>query len=286
MANQLPIKKIYIDSAHKVSGTDSNFKCELKETMLMPENAVFRIVDVAIPNTFTTIMSGVNDKLYWYVSNTNPVDSRPQTGFITTLTEKNYSGTEFATELQTKMRASHGTTNFSVVFNVFNQNITISTDVSNMTFKILTRDDLHTKLGGIWPGGLDNTPPDYDATNPQSVNIDLLKRNTGNSELFTHTTPYTSVFLNLVPIRNLYLSSNISNYNTADLLGRRNIIKKIPVNSGFGSMIFDSLSQGDDYLDCSRQTIQTINFKLTDTHDNIVPLEGYMSFSILFDILN
>ena len=33
-------------------------------------------------------------------------------------------------------------------------------------------------------------------------------------------------FLNLVPIRNLYLSSNISNYNTADLLGRRNIIKR------------------------------------------------------------
>ena len=184
------------------------------------------------------------------------------------------------------MRASHGTTNFTVVFNAFNQNITITTDVSNMTFKILTRDDLKSKLGGTWPGGLDNTPTDYDATNPQSVNVDLLKRNSGTSELFTYTAPYTSAFLNLVPIRNLYLSSNISNYNTADLLGRRNIIKKVPVNSGFGSMIFDSLSQGDDYLDCSRQTIQTLNFKLTDTHDNIVPLTGYMSFSIIFDILN
>ena len=92
MAHQLPIKKIYIDSAHKISGTDSNFKCELKETMLMPENAVFRIVDVAIPNTFTTRMSGISDKLYWYVSNTNPVDSRPQTGFITTLRETNIVG--------------------------------------------------------------------------------------------------------------------------------------------------------------------------------------------------
>ena len=51
-------------------------------------------------------------------------------------------------------------------------------------------------------------------------------------------------------------------------------------------MIFDSLSQGDDYLDCSRITLQTLNFKLTDTYDNIVPLTGYMSFSIIFDILN
>ena len=111
---------MYIDSAHKVSGTDNNFKCELKETMLMPHDAVFRVCDVAIANTFTTIMSGIHDDLYWYVSNTNPVDSRPQTGFITTLTGKNYSGTEFAAELQTKMRADHGTTNFSVVFNALN----------------------------------------------------------------------------------------------------------------------------------------------------------------------
>ena len=286
MAHQLPIKKIYIDSAHKISGTDSNFKCELKETMLMPENAVFRIVDVAIPNTFTTIMSGINDKLYWYVSNTNPIDSRPQNGYISTLTEKNYSGTEFATELQAKMRASQGNNNISVVFNAFNQNITISTSLSNETFKILTSNDLKDKLGGIWSGGLDNTPPDFDGNNPQSVNIDLLKRNSGNSELFTHTAPYTSAFLNLVPIRNLYLSSNMSNYNTADLKGRRNIIKKIPVNGPFGSMIFDSLSQGDDYLDCSRQTLQTLHFKLCDTHGNIVPLTGYMSFSILFDIIS
>ena len=184
------------------------------------------------------------------------------------------------------MRADHGTTNFSVVFNVFNQNITISTSVSNMTFKILTSDDLKDKLGGIWGSGLDNTPADFDGNNPQSVNVDLLKRNNGNSELFTHTTPYTSAFLNLVPIRNLYLSSNMSNYNTADLKGRRNIIKKIPVNGAFGSMIFDSLSQGDDYLDCSRQTLQTLQFRLTDTHGNIVPLTGYMSFSILFDVLS
>ena len=132
---------------------------------------------------------------------------------------------------------------------------------------------------------MDNTPSDYDANNPQSVNIDLLKRNSGNSALFTHTAPYTSAFLNLVPIRKLYLSRNMSNYNTADLKGRRNIFKKIAVNGAFGSMIFDSMSHGDDYLDCSRQTLQTLHFRLTDTHGNIVPLEGYMSFSILFDII-
>ena len=73
-------------------------------------------------------------------------------------------------------------------------------------------------------GELDNTPADFDGNNPQLVNVDLLKRNSGNSELFTHGSPYRSACLNLVPIRNLYLSSNMSNYNTANLKGRRNII--------------------------------------------------------------
>ena len=44
----LPIKKIYIDSKHKVSGSNSDFKCQLKGSYLMPENAVFKICDVCI----------------------------------------------------------------------------------------------------------------------------------------------------------------------------------------------------------------------------------------------
>ena len=79
------------------------------------------------------------------------------------------------------MRASQGNNNISVVFNAFNQNITISTSLSIETFKILTSDDLKDKLGGIWPGGLDNTPADFDGNNPQSVNVDLLKQDSGNS---------------------------------------------------------------------------------------------------------
>ena len=38
----LPIKKIYIDSKHKVSGSNSDFRCQLKDSYLMPENAVFK----------------------------------------------------------------------------------------------------------------------------------------------------------------------------------------------------------------------------------------------------
>ena len=104
----------------------------------MPEGAVFKICDVCIPHSWTTIMTGINDKFYFYVSNTNPISTRPQTGYIATLDAENLSGTEFATKLASAMNTAYGSSVFSVAYNVLKQSITISTSVSNMTFKIMT----------------------------------------------------------------------------------------------------------------------------------------------------
>ena len=284
----LPIKKIYVDSKHKLSTSASNsdFKVELKESYLMPEGAVFKICDVCIPHSWTTIMTGINDKFYFYVSNTNPISTRPQTGYIATLDAENLSGTEFATKLASAMNTEYGSNVFSVAYNVLKQSITISTSVSNMTFKIMTENDIKTKLDGDWPNGLDNTPTDYDANKPNDINTNMLKLNSGNAPLNTHSVPFESTFINLQPIRNLYLTSpNLGNYNTVDLRGDRTILKKIPVTAGFNQMIFDNVAY-DDYLDCSRQLIQTMNFRLQDGLGNMVPLGGtYISFSIIFDVL-
>ena len=37
----LPVKKIYVDSKYKVSGTDSNFKFQLPQTCYMPDDTKF-----------------------------------------------------------------------------------------------------------------------------------------------------------------------------------------------------------------------------------------------------
>ena len=52
-------------------------------------------------------------------------------------------------------------------------------------------------------------------------------------------------------------------------------------------MIFDQVMSGNDFLDCSRQTIKTIEFNLKDVNGNLVPFHGSnVSFSIIFDQLN
>ena len=276
----LPINKIYFDSKHKKSDSvsNSNFKVKLNETILMPKGAVFKICDIAIPHSWTTIITGVNDKFYFYVSNTASIDIRPQTGHIATLEAKNYTGSDLVIELQSKMNLEYDNgVPFSVTYNAFKQSISISTSISNMTFKIMTENDI----------GLSIQPAYYNSSNPNDINTDMLKLNRGNAPLNSNLNPFVSQVINLQPVRNIYLqSSNLGNHNTVDLIGRRDILKKIPVTAPWNSMIFDNVAY-DDYLDCSRQTLQTLEFRLTDTHNNEIELNGgYVSFSIIFDVID
>jgi len=65
--------------------------------------------------------------------------------------------------------------------------------------------------------------------------------------------------------------------------GERPIVKKIPVNAGYGEMIFDQSVVGIDYLDCSHQTLSRIGFQLKDVFGRVVELNGnHFSFSIVF----
>ena len=61
----LPLKKIYIDSRDRTpdSRSASNFKIELQQTVQMPDNTVFYVTDVCIPNVWNTIEENFNDKL-------------------------------------------------------------------------------------------------------------------------------------------------------------------------------------------------------------------------------
>ena len=101
---------------------------------------------------------------------------------------------------------------------------------------------------------------------------------------YNNTNPYVSGFVDLFPIRNLYLScSGLGNFNTMSVSGDRSIVKKIPVNAGYGEMIFDQSVVGIDYLDCSRQTLSRIGFQLKDVFGRVVNLHGnQFSFSIVF----
>ena len=90
--------------------------------------------------------------------------------------------------------------------------------------------------------------------------------------------------LDLLAIRNIYISSpNLGSFSTMGARGESNIVKKVPVSSDFGYLIIDSFTSPQDFLDCSKMTLSTIEFNLRDVKGKFVPLHGgHVSFSIVF----
>ena len=83
----LPIKKIYIDSKFRTpdSISSSNFKYDLPESFLMPDNCGFYVCDVCIPHSWYTIEITINNTLYLQVSNNNATpDLKPNQNYAIT----------------------------------------------------------------------------------------------------------------------------------------------------------------------------------------------------------
>ena len=80
----LPVKNIYVDSKFKTSDSKStsDFKFELKESVLLPTNTIAYIDNICIPHAWRSIEEHVNDKLYIQVTNSSQVASQCGPGEI------------------------------------------------------------------------------------------------------------------------------------------------------------------------------------------------------------
>ena len=93
----LPVKQLYIDSRFRTpdSISTSLFKFQLARNIYMPKNTVFFIEDVCIPNTWLTIETDVNDKLYILYDGHNAV--------VLTLNQGQYTAASLAAQINTQI---------------------------------------------------------------------------------------------------------------------------------------------------------------------------------------
>ena len=290
----LPVKKIYVDTKSKTTDSISNsqFKWEIPETISLPHNTIFYVDDISVPHSWYTVNENLNDRLYMQVTTNNytSVSVRPNECRIIQLTPGHYNLQTLAAEILSKANAAFATTtvptHFLISTNQTNQTMTISPAVATIEGKILTDNDLKTgmidvNIGG-WIGAWNG--PSYDINNPLDIN-EMINNTEGSSTFFTQANPHITGYVDLQPIKNIYMSSpNIGTYTTFGPTSQRNVIKKIPVNAGDNQMIFNNVTSSNDYLDCSKQTLKTLEFELRDARGNIVPLNGsHVSFSLVFD---
>jgi len=268
----LPIKKIYIDSRFMSSDSksSSDFKIDLPQNIDLPEDTVFYMDDICIPYSWYVIDEDRNNKFYFKVGSTV---------YVKTIPAGNYSTTTFNAIIVALMNTVQGT--FTANVNITSNTVGILTSIDStnyqqivdgktvtygQTFEILTDTQI----------GLLGYPKPHQSIN-NYLNNEVAKVNTKAS-------PYVSEYVNLNPVRNIYITSgNLGSYNTMSVSGERGIIKKVPVTANYNQMIYDDAVLGIDYLSCSRQSLSRLEFQLKDVFGNLINLHGnHWSFSLIF----
>ena len=274
----LPVKKIYIDSRHSTNDSrdSSNFKIDLPYTYKMPADTVFFITDVCIPHSWYTVELGINNRIYFQINVLSDVQY-----YIATMNDGVFDGSAFATELGAAITGV--VSGVTVTYNSANNSLVISiASLANGYIKIFTDDEVPiinqfiTSSSKHWIGAT------YSGEEPGSIN--------DNIQNFTPSSPaslYACWFLNLQSINNVYITSpNLGSFDTVSAFSH-NIVKKVPVTANYGYMIFDNAMTTNDFLDCSNQTLKTIEFHIRDGRGRYVNLHNaHITFSIIFNKFN
>jgi len=280
----LPIKRIYIDSIHRTadSVSASNFKYELPYSLQMPDNCVFFITDICIPHVFRLIEADVNDRLYYtYYCNMSGQGSNIFAFYnFIVLLGGGYTGANLASTIQSLMNGNiepGANISFTVSWDSGAYSINVVTSGANAGFKFLTDDEVVN-----FKNQFQNQ---VDSSNTKSAN-DILKINTP-TKYYDSGVTFASDFVSLQPINNVYITSpNLGSFDTLSPFSN-NVIKKVPVTVPYGYMIIDQNSSNNDFLNCSRQTLRTIEIHLKDSRGRYVNLHGMnVSFSIVFNKFN
>lgn len=270
----LPVRRIYIDSRYKAttSASDSDFTYQLSKSSFFPNNSVFCIDEINIPYAWNTIELAVNDQLYlmWQAT-----DIAPPVYTVVTLTSNRYTGATLAAEIAIELNiaVSSVANVWTAVYNSTSNTITVSSAAAAF-FRILSDAEL-AKLPST-------AFPNMNAYNFMSCN-DIL-------QIFPNTAsgrtgvPITTGFLNLLNYQDLYItSSTLGNFDVMGVRGESSVIRKICVDAQWGYSIVDKLAGEIDWLDCSKQSLDTLDFQIRDVRGNIIPLHGaHLSFTLRF----
>ena len=276
--DRLSVRKLYIDSRYRASGTASNFEYELPETVELPKNTRAFITEFTGVNGWDTVNSS-NNQVYlleqWGVQWANR---------IVTIPENPYDTDGLRAMLESRLNDSkrvYGT--YSVTRSTANGDA--SSAASGTAYRFFT---VELKGGGTfqiapeeflrdpaWKKetwlGLDG--PDYDVTNPKSTN-ELF------SFLYDSWTTYNaltiSTFIDLRSKHNLYVHSpSFGHYTSIGPNGVRTILCKIPVESAYGTVIHYAHSgSAYDFIEVGTSALRMLSFSLLDAKLNEVDLRG------------
>ena len=268
MESSIPITKVYIDSRFKTtySKSNSDFKYELVESIQLPDKCAAYVDDVIIPVSWYNIDE--NKKIYVrrFEDLTNTKTDR-----IVPIEISNHTPDTLIEAVQNTLNTAYGTGVFDVLFDPRKLKLYIRAEPQSEV-KVFTDEEL---IGvNDWSGAA------YNTSNLMSANEVV-----GNYTIQPFTSNvFESGIVDLRRIHNVYISSaNLSTFQTLGPRGENKKKKKIPVSTEYGFTIIDNIVVSHDWIDVSKQLLNTLEFRLSDAYGNTIDLRGMpVSFSLIF----
>jgi hypothetical protein len=273
------IKKIYVDSRFKTNDSVSNsdFKYELKEQIELPDNTVCYVDDISIPHSWYSV-EDYNNKLY--IGNFNDDLTLNKTKL--TIPNGNYTGVSLASAIQSLLYKRFPNDDDRVYYES-SRGILIFESLREFT--IFTDDEVMELTYIQPPFAVWNDVNNEQTSAPELGNAESINEILRNTVPKPTSTKFETEFLDLINTHNIYIHSPSLgfNYNTIGCKGENSIIKKVPVSSGFGYQILDTVVAPHDKIDVSRQNIKTLHFSLKNVFGNTINLHGSnVSWSLIF----
>ncbi len=279
---ELQIRKIYIDTRYKRDkyGSNTNFEIELPQTVECPPNTVCYVDEIVLPNTITTIQTGVNDRLYFAVFYNNNIRYRSLV-----IPEQNYTLQSIANELKTLMNNQLTTTEseFNVTYNIDKLTMTFTlTDKRTvkpdpMTWFLFTDDNLKAGYYNLTP------IPD-----PLTSN-DILQNYLANpTQAWTVAGVAVNYNVDLHTTRNLYLLGSIGEFRTITNFewSGSTVLKKIQMTAGYNETLFSNIVMPYDSTHVGNESFNRIKFRLVNSKGQEPNLKNNWSFSLIFSNQN
>ena len=269
MSNKLVYKKIFIDSKYRTpqSRSSSDFSVELNENLETPEGTRLYVTVISIPAVWKSTEVGFYEYIYVMVFNGDTLVKN----FRHYLGNKIYFAEQLAFDINEGM--NNNTADLSAggicVYSYSSATRTVEFKVKDglpYTIKIPTDEELENYVNGVWDTGQSN----YNNRNIVSINY-LLSNFVATNPIAT----WTSSYLNLVPFRYVFITSNsLSDYHySAPNSYSSSIIKKVLCTEQLGGIINDNQApHHEDYVDIGGRNLKRLDFKITDEKGTVMNL--------------
>jgi hypothetical protein len=117
----------------------------------------------------------------------------------------------------------------------------------------------------------------YSATAPGDLNSQLHFPFPSSVKQTTTTTN-----IDLVPYREVYLHSNLTEFRTLKLSGERDCLARIPIDQDFGYVVVYRHLGPVDSIGCSDKHLRVLSFSFRDWEGRVVPIDQPVTIELVF----